>query len=188
MKYLLLLAVCAFVFASPALGQQRTSKDHFMEANVWYVMGEYKKAIKPYQKALDLEKQERKLERQFWIVLVDNLGMSYGITGDIKRSMAVFEYGIKEEPTYPLFYYNMACGYGELGDEDNAIKNLRLAFKYKANMPKTNASVGPETDTSFAKFRKSKKFDAAISEMTGLPTTQRTTFERESVASIPRLR
>lgn len=99
MKNLLLLFACVLIFASPSLAQQRTSLDYMKEASVWYVMGEYKKAIKPYQKALDLEKQERKLEKDLWIVLVDNLGMSYGITGDIKRSMAVFEYGIKEEPT-----------------------------------------------------------------------------------------
>lgn len=165
MKTLLLVLVSAFVFASPAAAQQRTSMDYMKEASVWYVMGEYKKAIKPYQKALDLEKQERKLERQYWIVLVDNLGMAYGITGDIKRSMAVFEYGIKEEPTYPLFYYNMACGYGELGDEDNAIKYLRLAFKHKANMLEGERFPNPETDSSFTKFWKSEKFVKAVGEM-----------------------
>ena len=164
MKYIFVLLTCAFVFASPALAQ-KTSMQYLAEGSKYYINGDYDKAIPPYQKALDLEKKERKLERKFWIVLVDNLGIAYGITGDIKSSMAVFEYGIKQEPTYPLFYYNMACGYGELDDEDNAIKWLRPAFKYRANMLEGERFPNPETDSSFEKFRDSEKFKKAIKEM-----------------------
>lgn len=164
MKHLLLTIACAFLFTVPAAAQ-KSSMDYLEEGSRAYLNGDFKKAIPPYQKALDLEKKDRKLEKKFWIVLVDNLGMSYGITGDIKNSMAVFEYGIKEEPTYPLFYYNMACGYGETGDEDNAIKYLRLAFKYKANMMEGESFPDPMTDSSFSKFADSEKFKAAIKEM-----------------------
>jgi len=164
MKKTLLIFACALVFASTA-SAQKTSMDYLGEGSRYYMNGEYAKAIPPYKQALDLEKKERKLEKKFWIVLVDNLGIAYGITGDIKNSMAVFEYGIKEEPTYPLFYYNMACGYGELGDEDNAIKWLRPAFKYKANMLEGEDFPNPETDSSFEKFRTSEKFKKAIAEM-----------------------
>src|SRR3982751_7076698 len=121
MKNVVLIIFCAFVCASPVFAQ-KTSMDYLAEGSRYYMNRDYKKAIPPYQKALDLEKGGRKLEKKFWIVLVDNLGMAYGITGDIKSSFAVFEYGIANEPTYPLFYYNTACGYGELGDEENAIK------------------------------------------------------------------
>jgi hypothetical protein len=79
--------------------------------------------------------------------------------------MAVFEYGIAQEPTYPLFYYNMACGYGELGDEDNAIKYLQPAFKYKKNMLAGEHFPDPMTDSSFAKFVDDEKFRKAVKEM-----------------------
>lgn len=152
--------------ASPAPGgQTKSSFEYLAEGSKYYASGDYKRAIPPYQKALDLEKKEQKLERELWIVLVDNLGMAYGITGNIKSSFAVFEYGISKEPTYPLFYYNMACGYGELDDEDNAIKWLRPAFKHKANMLPGTRFPNPETDSSFAKFRDSEKFKKAIAEM-----------------------
>lgn len=164
MKHLLLLIAC-FLLSASFVVAQKTSMDYLQEGSAFYMNRDYKGAIKPYQKALDLEKQERKLERKFWIVLVDNLGMAYGITGDIKSSFAVFDYGISVEPTYPLFYYNMACGYGELGDEDNAIKWLRPAFKHKANMLMGTRFPNPETDSSFAKFRDSDKFKKAIAEM-----------------------
>jgi hypothetical protein len=52
----------------------------------------------------------------------------------------------------------VACGYGEFGDEDNAIKWLRLAFKYKANMLPGERFPNPEADSSFEKFRESNKF------------------------------
>ena len=164
MKNLLLLFTCVFLFACSS-NAQKTSLQYVAEGSKYYLDGDYKKAIPPYQKALDLEKKERKLEKKLWIVLVDNLGMAYGMTGDIKSSQAVFEYGIKEEPTYPLFYYNMACGYGELSDEDNAIKWLRLAYKHKAKMIAGEPFPNPETDSSFEKFRDSEKFKKAVAEM-----------------------
>jgi tetratricopeptide (TPR) repeat protein len=164
MKNLLLLSASILLLTS-FIHAQKTSMEYLQEGSVFYMNRDYTNAIKPYQKALDLEKKDRKLERKFWIVLVDNLGMAYGITGDIKSSFGVFEYGISVEPTYPLFYYNMACGYGELGDEDNAIKWLRPAFKNKNNMNAGERFPNPETDSSFAKFRDSEKFKEAIAEM-----------------------
>src|SRR6185503_19975294 len=160
----LLLPACIVLLALSA-SAQKTSLQYLAEGSKYYMEGDYKGAIPPYQKALDLEKQERKLERKFWIVLVDNLGMAYGITGDIKSSFAVFEYGIANEPTYPLFYYNMASGHGELNDEENAIKYLRLAYKHKDNMLKGERLPDPMNDSSFARFRDSETFKKAVKEM-----------------------
>ena len=164
MKKLLLIVGCILLLASSSFAQ-KTSFQYLADGSKYYAAGDYEQAIPPYQKALDLEKQDRKLEKKYWILLVDNLGMAYGITGDIKSSMDVFDYGIKQEPTYPLFYYNMACGYGELGDEDNAIKWLRPAFKNKANMLEGEHFPDPMTDSSFEKFVKHDKFKTAIKEM-----------------------
>lgn len=165
MKKKLLLISFILGLACLPVSAQKTSLQYVADGSAAYIRGDYQAAIPPYQKALDLEKKERKLDKKFWIVLVDNLGMSYGITGDIKASQEVFEYGIKEEPTYPLFYYNMACGYGELGDEDNAIKFLEPAFKYRKNMMQGEQFPDPMTDDSFRKFVKDEKFKKAVSEM-----------------------
>lgn len=139
--------------------------DYMREGSAYYLRRDYKGSVGPYQKALDLEKNERKLRRELWIVLIDNLGMSYGITGDIDKSHETFKYGISQEPDYPLFYYNIACGYGELGDEDNAILWLRDAFKRKDNMLSGEPFPDPMTDSSFAAFRDSPKFKKAVGEM-----------------------
>ena len=110
------LAIVAVLFAFQTLSMsapcpQKASQvmELMQEGSALYLRGDYKKAIGPYQKALDLEKQKRTLEQNLWRVLVDNLGMSYGISGNLKIAKETFEYGISEDPEYPMFYYNMAC-------------------------------------------------------------------------------
>lgn len=167
MKYLSILF--AFIILTACAGaahaQAKTSMAYLEEGSGHYLARDYKKAIPPYEKALELEKQEPKLKKELWFVLIDNLSISYGITGDLARSKEVLEYGISKEPTYPMFYYNMACGYGETDDEAGAVKYLRLAFKYKANMIKGEIFPDPETDSSFERLMKRESFRNAISEM-----------------------
>ena len=69
-----------------APSQQKASQvmELMQEGSAYYLRRDFKKAIGPYQKALDLEKQKRTLEQNLWRVLVDNLGMSYGISGNLK--------------------------------------------------------------------------------------------------------
>jgi len=100
-------------------------------------------------------------------VLIDNLGMARGMTDDIKGSLAVLEYGISKEPAYPMFYYHIACGYSELNDQDNAIKYLRLAAKYKANMISGETFPDPATDNSFHNFAGGEKFKNALAALHG---------------------
>ena len=110
MKFKTIL-LCCIIFAagsSVVFAQNKTSMDYLGEASRQYMDGEYKKAIPLYEKALELEKKERKLKKDLWLVMVDNLAISYGITGDIEKSQSVLKYGIEQEPTYPMFYYNMA--------------------------------------------------------------------------------
>jgi hypothetical protein len=104
-----------------ASGPPRTqpSTYYWGEGSQYFREGQYAKAIPPYQKTLDLEKKERKLDEKLWRVLIDNLAMAYGITGDLKSAEEVLRYGISKDPTYPLFYYNMACVSAERNDLDN---------------------------------------------------------------------
>lgn len=135
------------------------------QASRFYMQHNYPAAAERYQKALDLEKQKRTLNKTMFRVLVDNLGMSYGISGNLPSAKATFEYGITQDPEYPLFYYNMACTFGEMGKMDEALEQLRLAYKYKANMIAGESFPDPLTDDSFRSFVNDKKFVAAIHEM-----------------------
>jgi tetratricopeptide (TPR) repeat protein len=130
-----------------------------------YLEHDFKRAIPPYQKALDREKANRTLGENLWRVLVDNLGMSYGISGDLPKAKATFEYGISKDPKYPMFHYNMACTFAEMNDVDKAIQYLQQAFQYKQNMIKGERFPDPWTDDSFQRFMKNDKFVSALREM-----------------------
>ncbi len=143
----------------------KSSQDYLDEGNAAFKTKDYKAAIGPYQKALDLEKQDQKLQKKWWFILIDNLTLAYGISGDNKNARATAEYGISKDATYPLFYYNLADTYGEDGDEANAIKNLELAYKYKANVLDGEHIPDAATDDSFKKFRDSAKFKQALADM-----------------------
>jgi len=139
-------------------GIRRTSMDYFLSGSAYYRNRNYKSAIGPYQKSLDLEKQDPKLEQSLWRVLVDNLGMAYGITGDLDNAQAVFEYGLTKDSTYPLFYYNLACTWAERNDMEKAMTYLEKAFSYKANVIPGEQMPDPRKDDSFQRFMKNDKF------------------------------
>jgi len=131
----------------------------------FYLQHDFERAIPPYQAALDMEKNERTLEQNLWRVLVDNLGMAYGITGDLKKAKETFEYGLSKDPKYPMFHYNMACTYAEMDDAENAIQYLRSAFDNKQNMIKGERFPNPWTDDSFQRFMNNDKFVSALKEI-----------------------
>ena len=136
---------------------QRSSKELVEQGSRFYLQHDYKGAIGPYSHALELEKANPKLEKSLWYVLVDNLGMSYGITGDLQKAKGTFEYGVSKDPTYPLFHYNLACTYAKMGDAAEAGNFLKKAFEYKANFLPGESMPDPRKDDSFKKLMKNNK-------------------------------
>lgn len=167
-RILVLLSLASFAVTAcggcSTRAQEKTAMDYMGEGSAHYLKGDYKKAIPPYQKALDLEKEKQTLDKTLWKVLVDNLGMSYGISGNLKKAKEIFEYGISKDADYPLFYYNMACTYGEMDDVDKAIEYLKLAFDRKDNLIRGEEMPDPATDSSFERFMKNEKFLKALKD------------------------
>jgi tetratricopeptide (TPR) repeat protein len=135
-----------------------TSLSYFLEGSQYYVKQDFSAAIPPYQKALDAEKQSRKLSNDYWHVLVDNLGMAYGITGDLDRAQQTFDYGISQDSTYPLFYYNLACVAAGRNDMDKTMELLKKAYSYKANTIQNEPMPDARQDDSFKAFMADKRF------------------------------
>ena len=131
----------------------------------FFLQGDFKQAIAPYQKALDREKANRTLGESLWRVMVDNLGMAYGISGDLKKAKETFEYGLSKDPKYPMFHDNMACTYAEMNDVDQTIIYLKKAFENKDSMIKGEKFPDPWTDDSFQRFMNNDKFVTALKEM-----------------------
>lgn len=137
---------------------QRSSAELLGQASRLYLQHDYKGAIGPYSQALELEKVNSTLQKPLWYVLVDNLGMSYGITGNLQKAKDTFEYGVSKDPEYPLFYYNLACTYAEMDDAAEAKDYLKKAFDRKTNVLPGESIPDPRKDDSFQKLMKNKEF------------------------------
>lgn len=154
-------------------GLTRTAMDYFLAGTSYYNQNEFKKAIPFYVQALALEQQDRKLEKKFWYVLVDNLGMAYGVTGDLEMARETFEYGIQNDPDYPMFYYEMADYFGEKGDSLNAIAYLQKAYDRRANFIAGEKFPDPRADDSFKKLLKNPDFRKFVDSLVEAPELTR---------------
>jgi tetratricopeptide (TPR) repeat protein len=146
-----------------------SSVDYFKTGSAKFIANDYQGAIPPYAQALALEQKERKLDKKFWYVLVDNLGTAYGITGNLEEARKTFEYGIQTDPQYPLFYYEMADYYGEKRDAQNAMVYLKKAYERKANVIPGESIPDPRTDDSFKNLMNNKEFRDAVDSLTKVP-------------------
>ncbi|MFC1453286.1 tetratricopeptide repeat protein [Verrucomicrobiota bacterium] len=142
-----------------------TASDRFNFGNVYYQQKNYKRAAAQYEKALDIEKQKTSLARNLWLVLVDQLGMSYGLSGELAKSQRLYEWAVTKEPDYPMFYYSLACAFAEMGNQDKAIENLRLAHRHRDESLPGESVPNPRTDSFFTKYLSNPEFRAALDKM-----------------------
>lgn len=165
----LVLSVGVSVAQAPSSPQPHADapaevEKYFREGNAYYLKHDYKGAIGAYSEALELEKKSPTLNPMFLRVLVDNLGMAYGISGELDKAKQTFEYGLTRDDKYPIFYYNLACTYAEMGDMEGAITNLERAFEYKDNQNPGERMPNPRNDESFKRFMKDDRFLGALKE------------------------
>jgi predicted Zn-dependent protease len=125
----------------------------------------YADAVAPYEKARELEASGSKLSSDQHRVLIDQLAMAYGISGDLKKTHALLESAIRDDPEYPLNYYNLACAYAEDGDKGKALTNLSLAFQHKEHVLKGEQMPDPRTDSSFQKYVRDEDFTKLMAKL-----------------------
>ena len=134
--------------------------------NALYRRNNYAQAIPPYQKAFELEKAEPQLDRTLWRVLIDNLGMAYGMTGRLKEAKATLQQGIQADPTYPMFHYNLACTFAEMNDLDHTMQSLTIAFRHRKNQnPSDKGMPDPRQNSSFQRFMKNETFRNLVDDL-----------------------
>src|SRR5215831_4603693 len=81
-----LALVCMNVSAQQTISSDPTVTRYFAEGSQAFQKQDFPSAATSYQKALDLEKKKRTLSKDYFLVLVDNLGMSYGISGKLDKA------------------------------------------------------------------------------------------------------
>lgn len=92
----------------------------------------YIESVLPYEKARELEKRGSKLTSDQHRILVDQLAMAYGISSNPKKALALLERAIRDDPEYPLNYYNLACVYAEEGTRTRCSQISPLRFSTKS--------------------------------------------------------
>jgi tetratricopeptide (TPR) repeat protein len=148
------------------------SATEFGYGSIFYLHRDWTRASAHYERSLQLEKQKRELNPKQWNVLVDNLGMAYGMSGEMSKAKATFEYGAEENPTYPMFRYNLACTESELGDLDAALGQLKLAFQNKSYSNPGEGIPDPAKDDSFKRYLSDPRFAKLTKEL--CPSSART--------------
>ena len=140
----------------------RSSAQYFEYGRGYYMNEDYKNAVKYYEKALSLEKENPQFDKGKWGILIDELGVANLMVKDFKRAEEIFLYGISQDEHPALFYYNLACVYAETDDLDNALLNLKKAFEYRSA---NEGMPDPVRDSSFERFLKNEKFIKAVEQL-----------------------
>jgi predicted Zn-dependent protease len=109
-------------------------------------------AIGPFEKARELEANGIKLNSDQHRILLDQLVMAYGTSGNLKKVHSLLDDAIRQDPDYPLNYYNLACAFAEEGDKPKMLANLSLAFQHKDHVLKGEQMPDPRSDDSFQSY------------------------------------
>jgi hypothetical protein len=85
-------------------------------------------------------------------ILVDQLVIAYGISGQLKKVHMLLDEAIRQDPDYPLNYYNLACAFAGEGNKAKMLENLSLAFQHRDHVLKGEQLPDPRTDDSFQDY------------------------------------
>jgi predicted Zn-dependent protease len=118
----------------------------------------YRDAAKFFQQARELGKSGKLQDKTQDRILTDQLVMSYGIRGELKRAQALLDEAIAKDPEYPFNYYNRACAFAEEGDKRRVLANLTLPFPYKDNFLPGEHMSDPGADSSFQQYVRDENF------------------------------
>ncbi len=134
-------------------------KDIFYYAQVLFDTHQYAAAGPYFEKALTQLNNSSGFDTRVWTrVATDQAGMSYGISGNLKKARAIFENAIAGDPDYPLYYYNLACADAEEKNLAGARKHLEQAFDRKGNTLPGEKMPDPTQDDSFTPYKDNKEF------------------------------
>jgi len=147
-----------------------TSLDYAAMGSIFYRGAQqYADAAVYYQRALDTEPTLKDHSQDYPLTytryLTDQLAMSYGMSGDIKRSRAINEAAIARDPLYPMYYYNLACADAETGNAAAAHTHLEQAYARRENVIPGEAMPDAEKDDSILKLKSDASFWAFVQSL-----------------------
>jgi tetratricopeptide (TPR) repeat protein len=144
---------------------QANSSSLMAQGNELYSQGHYDVALKFYKQAFDLEKSNRTFDKDLFLELISRLAFCYRLNGKLAKARETLDYGLSQDAEYPLFHYDMACVYAQMGKMDESLGHLREAYKYKANASPGDMPPDPTADSCFQKFANDPRFTDAVQKM-----------------------
>ncbi len=142
-----------------------SSFDYFYKAKAHLVQKQYAQAAKDFNTALNLEREQRQLDDTHWRNLIGHLVDLSIAAGERVRAKELLEYGISQDPTFPLFHVALAHYYVSQGDVVNTVAALEKAYQYRKNDKRTASWYDPMKDPAFERFRKDETFRKATKAM-----------------------
>ncbi len=146
-------------------GSDRERLGTFLSAHADFLAGNYSGASTVYENLWRQERQSRTMNRDVMRVMLDELGMSYGIAGDLKRARSHFQQQIAADPEYAMYYYNLACAEAESGNLSGTVTNLRAAYRRKSLLDPLEALPDPRQDSSFKRYLNAPDFQELMREI-----------------------
>jgi tetratricopeptide (TPR) repeat protein len=125
----------------------------------------YAEGARCYEQAMELDKSSHSLNRELRVFVLLDLISCHGNLGHKQKAKELSELGLQKEPGYPMFYYDLACAFAEIGDKEKALQNLRLAFQNKSRLFTGDTMADPKTDDSFSKYSEDPEFIKFYAEM-----------------------
>lgn len=148
-----------------ALQSAENSSTLMAQGNELYAQANYGGALTFYQRAFDLEKTSRTFDKDLFLDLVSRLALCYRLNGKLAKAKDTLEYGLAQDSEYPLFHYDMACVYAQMGKIDETLGHLREAYKYQRNASPGQMPPDPTEDSCFQKFANDPRFSDAVQKM-----------------------
>jgi tetratricopeptide (TPR) repeat protein len=135
------------------------------QGNELYAQANYEGALKFYQRAFDLEKKNRTFDKDLYLDLISRVAFCNRLTGNLAKARETLDYGFSQDSDYPLFHYDMACVYAQMGKMDETLGHLREAYKTKSNVSPGQMPPDPTEDSCFQKFSSDPRFTDAVQKM-----------------------
>lgn len=144
-----------------------SSFDYLFKAKRLIQQKQYAQAAADLNIALGLEQKQRQLDDTHWRNLIALLVDLYTSTGNRARVKELLDYGVGNDPSFPLFHLGLAHHYAALGDMDNTIASLEKAYLHRNNDRRTRGWLWaePMSHPAFASFHKNEKFRKAVKGM-----------------------
>lgn len=148
-----------------AAGQPDSSSSLMAQGDETRAQSNYAAAARSYQRAFDLEKTNRTFENDTFLDLISKLAFAYRMNGQLNKAKDTLDYGLSQSATYPIFHYDMACTYAQMGKVDESIGQLRLAFQYRSKVAPLQVPANPEEDSCFSKIANDPRFTAEVQKL-----------------------